>query len=82
MLDSSADGKLYFVRFIVVPNNNPIMEFALKFEPDEGSMEYMLFNLDYKYQDKGIDDLVNLVSVILLESYGGSIIRVGHTGGA
>ena len=49
MLDSSADGKLYFVRFIVVPNNNPIMEFALMFELDEGSMEYVLFNLDDKY---------------------------------
>jgi len=56
----------------VKPTDNPQKLFDGK-----GSVEYMLFNLDEKYQDKGIDGLVNLASIKLLESYGGSTIRVG-----
>jgi hypothetical protein len=55
------------------------MEFNFKFEPDRGSVEYVLFALHEKYQGRGIDDLVNLASVRLLESFGGSTITIGES---
>lgn len=72
---------MHSVRFIVVPDRNPVMEFTLKFEPDRGSVEYVQFVLHDKYQGKGIDDLLNLASVKLLESYGGHTIRIEQIGG-